>query len=78
MFQPSETQEAERAASEAEVIRIEAEAAQDIVLTFDDEGGDEGLDSEQGGQRAKPGGPLEDTAEGGDNVQTIAVKLWQI
>ena len=78
LFQPSETQEAERAASEAEVIRIEAEAAQDIVLTSNDEGGDEGLDFEQGEQRAKPQGPLEDTAEGGDNVQTIVVKLWQI
>ena len=46
LFQPSETQEAERAASEAEVIRIEAEAAQDIVLTSDGEGEDE-LDSGQ-------------------------------
>ena len=47
LFQPSETQEAERAASEAEVIRIEAEAAQDIVLTSDDEGGDECPDFER-------------------------------
>lgn len=78
LFQLSETQEAERAASKAEVIRIKAEAAQDIVLTSDDEGGDEGLNFEQGKQRAKPRGPLEDTAEGGDNIQTIAVKLWQI
>lgn len=53
LFQPSETQEAERAASEAEVIRIEAEAAQDVVLTSDDEGGDECLEFEQGEQRTK-------------------------
>ncbi|KAL8777877.1 MAG: hypothetical protein Q9213_007669 [Squamulea squamosa] len=50
LFQPpSDTQEAERTASEAEVIRIEAEAAQDIVLTSDDEGGDEVVDSKQDG-----------------------------
>lgn len=44
LFQLTETQEAERAASVIEVVRTEAEAAQDIVLTFDDEGGDECLD----------------------------------
>ncbi|KAL8769626.1 MAG: hypothetical protein Q9209_004423 [Squamulea sp. 1 TL-2023] len=50
LFQPpSETQEAERTASEAEVIRMEAEAAQDIVLTSDDEGGDEAVDPKQDG-----------------------------
>ena len=41
LFQQSEAQEAEREASEAEVVRIEAEAAQDIVLTSDDEGEEE-------------------------------------
>lgn len=56
LFQPSETQEAERAASEAEVLRLEAEAAQDIVLTSDDEGGDECLDFEQGKKPAEPEG----------------------
>lgn len=78
LFQPSETQEAERAASEAEVIRIEAEAAQDIVLTSDDEGGDECPDFEQGEQQAEPEGTLEDKAEAGDNVQINAVRLWQV
>ncbi|KAK3172110.1 hypothetical protein OEA41_004195 [Lepraria neglecta] len=77
LFQPSETQEAERAALEAEVIRIEAEAAQDIVLTSDDEGGDECLDFEQSEQRAEPEGTLEDKAEAGDNVQISAVQLCQ-
>ena len=48
LFQPLETQEAERAASEVEVIRIEAEAVQDIVLISDNEGGDKCPDFEQG------------------------------
>ena len=74
LFQPSETQEAERAASEAEVIRIEAEAAQAVVLTSDDEGGDE--DFEQSEQRARPEGTLEDKADAEDNVQISAVQLW--
>lgn len=78
LFQPSETQEAERAASEAEVIRIEAEAAQDIVLTSDDEGGDEFPDFEQGEQEAKPDGTLEDKAEAGNSIQSNAVRLWQV
>ncbi len=78
LFQPSETQEAERAASEAEVIRIEAEAAQDIILTSDDEGEDECLAFEQGKQQAEPEGTLEDKAKAGDNVQISAVKLWQV
>lgn len=78
LFQPSETREAERAASEAEVIRIEAEAAQDIVLTSDDEGGDGYLDFEQGEQRAEPEGTLEDKAEAMENVQISAVELWQV
>ena len=78
LFQPSETQEAKRAASEAEVIRIEAEAAQDIVLTSDDKGGDECPDFEQGEQQAEPEGTLEDKAKAGDNVQINAVRLWQV
>ena len=78
LFQPSETQEAERAASEAEVVRIEAEAAHDIVLTSDDEGGDECLDVGESQQRAEPEGTLEDRVEAPDNVQTSAVELWQV
>ncbi|KAL8921012.1 MAG: hypothetical protein Q9208_005903 [Pyrenodesmia sp. 3 TL-2023] len=77
LFQLSETQEAERAASEAEVIRIEAEAAQDIVLTSDDEGGDECLDPEQGEQKAQPDELPEDKAEAGDDIQTKAVEFPQ-
>jgi len=78
LFQLTETQEAERTASEAEVVRIEAEAAQDIVLTSDDEGGDDCLDFKQSGQRAEPEGTLEDKAEAPDNVQISAVELWQV
>ncbi|KAL9622826.1 MAG: hypothetical protein Q9204_007995, partial [Flavoplaca sp. TL-2023a] len=75
LFQPSETQEAERAASEAEVIRAEAEAAQDIVLTSDDEGGNECLDFEQSEQRAEPEVTPEYKADAEDNVQISAVQL---
>ena len=78
LFQLTETQEAERAASEAEVIRIEAEAAQDIVLTSDDEGGDDCRDLKQSGQRAEPEEVIEDKAETRDNVQINAVELWQV
>lgn len=66
LFRPSETQEAERAASEAEVIRIEAEAAQDVVLTSDDEGGDKCVELER---------TLNDKAEAPDNVDN---ELWQV
>lgn len=41
LFQPSETQEAERASSEAEVARVEAEAVQETVVTSDDESEEE-------------------------------------
>ena len=78
LFQLTETQEAERAASEAEVVRIEAEAAQDILLTFDDEEGDDCLDLKQSGQCAEPEETIEDKAETWDNVQISAVELWQV
>ena len=78
LFQPSETREAERAASEAEVLRVEAEAAQDIVLTSDDEGRDECLDREQGEQRAEPEGKLGDKAVAPDDVQSSGLQLWQV
>ncbi|KAL8655151.1 MAG: hypothetical protein Q9210_001061 [Variospora velana] len=77
LFQPSETQEAERAASEVEVIRIEAEAIQDVVLTSDNEGGDGSPDFEQGERKAKPDGASDDEAEAGGNIQTNAVGQWQ-
>ncbi|KAI4288295.1 MAG: hypothetical protein L6R35_002444 [Caloplaca aegaea] len=77
LFQPSETQEAERAASEVEVIRIEAEAIQDVVLTSDNEGGDESPNFEQGEPKTKPDGVSDDEAKAGDNIQTNAVGQWQ-
>ncbi len=77
LFQLTDAQEAERAATEAEVVRIEAEAAQDIVLTSDDEG-DECLDFKESGQRAEPEETIEDKAETRDNVQISAVELWQV
>ena len=76
LFQPSETREAEREASEEEAIRIEAEAAQDLVLTSDDEGGDEGRDFEQGEQHAELDEDLEDEAEAPANLQTGADESW--
>ena len=80
LFQPSETQEAERAASEAEVIRIEAEAAHGIVLTSDDEGEDECPDFEPGKQQAESESEksLKDKAKTGGDVQTNAVRRWQV
>ncbi|KAI4285995.1 MAG: hypothetical protein L6R38_000222 [Xanthoria sp. 2 TBL-2021] len=72
LFQLSETQEAERAASEVEVIRIEAEAVQDVVLTSDNEGGDECLDLEQGERKAKLDGTSEDK-----DIPINAVGQWQ-
>ncbi|KAL8915058.1 MAG: hypothetical protein Q9171_000498 [Xanthocarpia ochracea] len=65
LFQsPSESQEAERAASEAEVIRIEAEAAQDTLLTSDDDQDDEGLDLENDGHRLEAEDTVKYAAEG--------------
>ena len=79
LFQQSETQEAERAASEAEVIRIEAETAQDIVLTSDDEGRDECLDFEKGQLEAEPKEVLKVKEEAPpDEVQISAVEPWQV
>ena len=78
LFQLSEMQEAERAASEAEVVRIEAEAAHDIVLTSDDEGGDECPDFEPGWQQAEPERTSEDKTKTVDNVQINAVRLRQV
>lgn len=78
LFQQSETQEAERAASEAEVIRIEAEAAHDIILTSDDEGGDECLDFKQGQVAPKLGGASKDKIEAPNEVQISAAEPWQV
>ena len=76
LFQESETQEAERAASEAEVVRVEAEAAKDIVLTYDGEGGDECLDFEQNEEQVEPEETTEIKAEAGENVQIDSGRLW--
>ncbi|KAL8975308.1 MAG: hypothetical protein Q9197_000476 [Variospora fuerteventurae] len=78
LFQPSETQEAERAASEVEVIRIEAKAIQDVVLTSDNEGGYESPNLEQGEPKTKPDGASDDEATTGDNIQTHTVGQWQV
>ena len=71
LFQPSETQEAERAASEAEVVRIEAEAAHDTVLISDEEDGydDPGLKASK--WRAEPKGPSES-----ENAQASDPDPW--
>lgn len=54
LFQRSETQEAEREASEAEVARIEAGAAQETVVTSDEEWEDEMLCPKAGHDRELP------------------------
>ena len=77
LFQPSETQEAERAASEAEVVRIEAEAAHDVVLTSDDEG-DECLEFEQVQRQTEPEGPVKDNVGVSDKDQTSGAEPWQV
>ena len=78
LFQPSETQEAERAASEAEVVRIEAEAAHDIVVTSDEEGEDEGLEIEQVQRQVGPEGTPKDKGKAPDNGPISAAEPWQV
>ena len=78
LFQPSETQEAERAASEAEVVRIEAEAAHDIVVTSDEEGEDEGLEIEQVQRQVGPEGTSKDKGKAPENVPISAAGPWQV
>ncbi|KAI9718433.1 MAG: hypothetical protein M1812_004154 [Candelaria pacifica] len=78
LFQLTETQEAERAASEAEVVRIEAEAAQDTVLTSDDEGGAECLDLKRSRQRAEPEETVEVETETREDGRISANELWHV
>ena len=78
LFQPSETQEAERAASEAEVLRIEAEAAQDILLTSDDDREDACLGLEQEGEQAGPEETVEANIKASGNIQAGAVQLGRV
>lgn len=75
LFQTSKTQEADRAASEAEVIRIEDEAAQNIVLTSDDEGEEECLEFDRNDEYAEPKEALDDNAEVSGNVHQSAAEV---
>ncbi|KAL8992172.1 MAG: hypothetical protein Q9169_007310 [Polycauliona sp. 2 TL-2023] len=70
LFQPSETQEAGRAVSDIEIIRIETDAMEDAILTFDKKGGAECPDLEQGEQIGKPDGISEDKVEVADEIRT--------
>ena len=78
LFQPSNAQLTERAASEAKVIRNEAGSAQNVALMSDDEERYEGPDFEQGEPCAKPVETLEDIAQGGEKAQIGTVELRQV
>lgn len=78
LFQTSEVEEAERAASEAEAVRIAAEAAQDIVLTSDDDGGDDFPDCEQGEQRVESAKISKDENKAPDKAQIGVVGPRQV
>lgn len=77
LFQWSGTREDERAASEAEAVRIEAEVAQDPVLTSDDDGGAECLNYEQD-ECSEPEEIFEDHKEAPENAQVNAAETWQV
>lgn len=77
LFQTSLTQEAEREASEAEVIRVEAEKAQGIGLKSDEEKENECLNIEQGKLELKSVRILENEAEVEHNVQIDTIESWQ-
>ena len=79
LFQASETQEAERAASEAEVLRIEAEAAPQIVLISEDGQGCEDGDLSPDGLVAESANKLDAKAERMDGPPSKAIEppdLW--
>ena len=78
LFQPSEKQVAERAASEDEVIRVETAAVEDIVLTSDDEGEEEYLDIGQSGRQAEREGTSKNTIKARDDYRIGASTLWQV
>ena len=78
LFQPSETQGAERAASEAEVVRIEAEAAHDIAVTSNDEGEDECLETEEVQRQVGPEPTSKDEGKAPENFQISAAEPWQV
>lgn len=68
LFQPSQAEEAEREASEAEVARVEAEAARDVVLTSEDEEEEERPDIEH--SESYP--PMADEMQGQDGNPATA------
>ena len=78
LFQPSESQEAERAASEAEVLRIEAEAAQDTLLTSDDDRDDVCLAFGQEEKQAGPEKTVNAEIKASGDVEAGAVQLGQV
>ena len=78
LFKPSEAQEAERAASEAKVVRIEADAAHEMESASDDEGGDTCPDIEQVQRPAVPDRVSKSKTETPDNVQISAAEAWQV
>ena len=78
LFQPSEAQEAERAASEAEVVRIEAHAVHDIVVRSDVNGGEECPENELLQRQVVPEMVSKAKAEAPDNVRISAAEGWQV
>ena len=78
LFQPSGVQEAERAASEAEVLRIEAEAAQDVLITSDDEREDACWEFEQEEEQVGPEDTVKAEIKASGNAQAGAVQSWQV
>lgn len=74
LFQSSLTQEAEKATSEAKIIRIEIETAQNIMLTFDDEKENECLNIKQSKLRLKSVKILKNKVKAEHNVQINVVE----
>ncbi|KAL8797243.1 MAG: hypothetical protein Q9182_007227 [Xanthomendoza sp. 2 TL-2023] len=78
LFRPSETQEAERAASEAEVVRIEAVAAHEKALTSEDEEGDECPYLEKGEKVDEPKARPNAKVEPNDTAGTKAADVGRV
>ena len=76
LFQSSETREAERAASESEAVKVEAEAALEVELTSDNEEANECLAREPRGQGAEPEGESDGEAETSSSVEANSVEQW--
>ena len=71
LFQPSETQEAEREASEAEVARIEAEVVHETIVTSDEEWDEEILNTKTSQGQGLPSGAAAGTT--GQSPQDVLV-----